>query len=128
MPVLQPDPHANAPIGIRDLAFDRDQYIAEVQRVVAVREWESDRWRTALLDEYPHPGRYWYPRWVEPDQGSTTDGFLVTLLDDCDRNGVVVALTAAPGTPEQRARFMSCYLMSTPTSDWPVICRIRNGD
>jgi hypothetical protein len=63
--------------------------------------------------------------WVQPD-GNSTDGFLITLLDDIDRNGVVVALTAESGTPEERARSMAEYLMSTPASQWPVIRRIRD--
>jgi hypothetical protein len=59
-PVLELYPQASQPIAVPDLAFDREQYRAEVQRVAAAREWESNRWRTALLlDEYLHPGRPW---------------------------------------------------------------------
>jgi hypothetical protein len=53
------------------------------------------------------------------------DRFLVTLLDDCERNGVVAGLTAGSGTPEERARSMADYLMATPADQWPVIRRIR---
>jgi hypothetical protein len=57
-PVLELYPQASQPVDIPDLAFDREQYGAEVKRVAAAREWESNRWRTALLlDEYLHPGR-----------------------------------------------------------------------
>jgi hypothetical protein len=131
-PVLDLYPRASEPVAIPDLVFDREQYLGEVERVAAAREWESDQWRTALLlNEYLHPGHPWsigedlYPGRVQPGRDSA-DRFLVTLLDDCDRDGVVVGLTAGPGTPEERARSMADYLMATPTGQWPVIRRISN--
>jgi hypothetical protein len=131
-PVLELEPLASEPMNIADLVFDRGQYVAEVQRVAAAREWESGRWRTAiLLNEHLQPGHPWsvgedwYPGWVEPD-GNSPDRYLITLLDDDDRNGVVLCLTAGSGTPEEQARAMADYLMATPTGQWPVIRRIHS--
>jgi hypothetical protein len=102
-PVLELEPLASEPMNIADLVFDHGQYVAEVQRVAAAREWESLRWRTAiLLNEHLQPGHPWsvgedwYPGWVEPD-GNSPDRYPITLLDDDDRNGVVLCLTAGRG-------------------------------
>lgn len=46
-PVLELYPQASRPINIADLVFDHEQYFAEVQRVAAARESESNRRRIA---------------------------------------------------------------------------------
>jgi hypothetical protein len=131
--VLELYPDASKPAEFPDLVFDEAQYITEVQRVSAAREWESDRWRTALLlAEYLHPGHPWsigqdlYPGWAEP-RDANGDGFLVVLWGENEDHGVAVTLAAGPGSPEQRARSMADVLMTTPTDHWPVIRRMRHG-
>ena len=58
--VLDLHPGRSTPIDVPDIIFDQDQYLAEVQRAITDREWESERWRTAqLLDEYLSPGHPW---------------------------------------------------------------------
>lgn len=58
--VLDLHPERSTPIDVPDIIFDQDQYLAEVQRAITDREWESERWRTAqLLDEYLSPGHPW---------------------------------------------------------------------
>jgi len=127
--VVDLHPTRSRSIDVPDLIFDRQQYLAEVWRGIAAREWESDPWRTAqLLDDYLSPGRPWsigedfYPSYAEPanDDGAA---FLVTLWDVMLVRRVVVSLTAAAGTPEQRARSMADQLMKTPTDQWPVVRR-----
>jgi len=132
-PVLQLHRGASEPAEFPDLVFDEAEYVTEVQRVSAAREWESDRWKTALLlDEYLHPSHPWsigedlYPGWAEP-QDNNGDAFLVVLWDENEDHGVAVTLTAGPGSPEQRVRSMADFLMTTPTDRWPVIRRMRHG-
>jgi hypothetical protein len=113
-------------LDIPDIMFDRQQYLAEVHRAIADREWQSDRWQTAqLLGEYLRPGGLrestdLFPAYAEPSDDAG-DRYVVTLWDDCQRNGVVVSLTAGPGTPEQRARDMADLLLVTPASQWQVV-------
>ncbi len=76
------------PVDVPDLAFDAAQYIAEVQRASAAGEWESDRWRTALLaDQYLSPDRRWSLAgggwdlgWIEP---ADEDGTQFTVTCGC---------------------------------------------
>ena len=35
-------------LDLPDIVFDREQYLAEVYRAIGDREWESERWQTAL--------------------------------------------------------------------------------
>jgi hypothetical protein len=129
-------PATSTALRVPDLVFDREQYMAEVRRASAERDWESDRWRTAeLLQEYlcqairDRPGQSdedFYPCRCEPADDDA--GFLVTFWDELDpRHGLVVALTADPGTPEQRARSMTNALLGTPTQQWPVVHRIEQS-
>jgi hypothetical protein len=125
-------PATSTALSIPDLVFDREQYMAEVRRASAEQEWESDRWRTAeLLQEYlcqairdrPHlADEDFYPYRSEPADDDA--GFLVTFWDEIvPRHGLVVALTADVGTPEQCARMMGDALMATPIEQWPVVRR-----
>jgi hypothetical protein len=128
-------PARSSPLSVPDLVFDREQYLGEVRRAITEREWESDRWRTALLlDEYlglairARPDLSdadFYPYYAEPADGDDA-GVLVTLWnDEFPEQGVVVAVTAGPGTPEQRARAMTDALMEVPSERWPVIQRMQ---
>jgi hypothetical protein len=126
--------HSN-PLSIPDFVFDQEQYLAEVRRAVTDREWESDRWRTALLlDDYlgaairAHrncTAADFYPYYAEPADGEDA-GYLVTLWNDEDpEQGMVVSLAAGPGTPEQRAQSMTDALMAIPIEAWPVVQRMQ---
>lgn len=126
-------PAASTALGVPDLVFDREQYVAEVRRASAERDWE--RWQTAdLLLEYlgravrdrpAQSDQDFYPYDSEPaDDGS----FLVTFWDELvPRHGLLVALTGDPGTPERRARSMADALLATPTEQWPVVHRIEQS-
>jgi len=127
-------PPGCSPVSVPDLVFDRDQYLAEVLRVIAERDWESDRWRTArLLDEYLGQAirdrggladETLYPYRAEPADTDGT-GFLVTLWDQLiPRHGAVLALSTGPGTPEQRAQSMTAELMALAPDEWPVVRRM----
>jgi len=129
-------PPGSMPLSLPDLTFDREHYLAEVRRAVAERDWESNRWRTAqLLDDYL--GRAirdrgglldgtFYPSYAEP--ADDDEGFLVTLWDELmPQHGLVVAVTADPGTPETRARSMTDALMATAVGEWPVVRRMERS-
>jgi hypothetical protein len=120
-------------LDIPDIVFDRQQYLAEVHRAIAGREWESDRWQTAqLLDHCLRSGRLraetdLFPAYAEPADHNA-DLFLVTLWDDCQREGIVVSLTAGPGTPQQRAQQMTDMLLAAPISQWHVVRTMERTD
>jgi hypothetical protein len=127
-------PPSSTQLSLPDLAFDLEQYLAEVRRAIADRDWESDRWRTArLLDDYLGQairdrgglsGESFYPSYAEPADDAA--GFLVTFWGELvPRHGLVVALTADPGTPEARARSMTDTLMATAVDEWPVVRRLE---
>jgi hypothetical protein len=114
------------PLGLPDIEFDREQYLAEVHQAIDRREWESDDWQTAgLLEDYLrncrlHEVSDWFPDYAQP-AGRHGSDFHISLSDPDDRNAVVVAVTTMPGTPDQRARAMASQLLATPASQWPVI-------
>jgi len=120
------------PAGFPDVVFDAAQYTAEVLRASAAREWESDRWRTALLaDEYLSPDKWWNLAgsgwdlgWTQPcdDDGPQ---FCVTCWDDHLDHGIEVTLTPDAGPPEDMARQIADYLLTTPAERWPVTRRLR---
>jgi len=127
-------PARSTALSMLDLVFEREQYLAEVRRAIADREWESDPWRTALLlDEYlgaairarlEQTAADFYPYYAEPADGDDPR-FLVTLWNcEFPEQGVVVVLNAGPGTPEQRARSMTDTLMAMPSEQWPVVERM----
>ena len=134
--VFDHHPSRSTALSIPDLLFDREQYVAEVRRASAERDWESDRWQTAeLLQEYLCQAirdrlglsdEDFYPYRSEPADDDS--GFLVTFWDELvPRHGLVVALTAGPGTPEERARSMTDALLTTPVEHWPVVDRINQS-
>jgi hypothetical protein len=130
-------PAQGSALSVPDLVFDQEQYLAEVRRAITEREWESDRWRTALLlEEYLGEAirtraglsdADFYPYYTEPDDDGA-DGYLVTLWNSVvPEQGVVVALAGGRGTPEQRARAMTDVLMAIPSEDWPVVQRMQQS-
>jgi hypothetical protein len=130
-PVIEQGPLTQSwTIDVPDLMFDAGQYTTEVQRASAAREWESDRWRTALiLDDYLSSdplalGNSRELGWVEPEEEST-GRFSITILDETLESGLVVSLVPTSGTPQERARKMADFLMNTPEQQWPVQRRIH---
>lgn len=130
-PIIDERQGTSRAVALPDLVFDAGQYTAEVRRVTDAREWESDRWRTALLlDEYLSAGplahSQWQLGWVEP-QEETAGVFLVTLFDEDLENGAVVTLKPGLGAPDEQARQMAEFLVTQPLGQWPVTRRIRGG-
>lgn len=123
------------PVGVPDLVFDAAQYTGEIRRASAAREWESDRWRTALLaEQYLSPDRRWNLAgsgwdlgWIEP-AGEDGTHFSVTCWDENLDHGIVLTLTIRAGTPEHQATNIADHLLSTPAEQWPVTRRIRLGE
>jgi hypothetical protein len=138
-PVVERDHHAGAAIDFPDLVFDAGQYTAEVRRVSAGRVWASERWQTAeLLYEYLHPGHpwpsgeNWEPGRIQPHDDQR-GSFSVEIWDDSPESGgsfesgLIVTLVPGAGPPEDRAREMADFLMTTPPERWPVTRRIQPG-
>lgn len=124
-PTIQPNPEGGDwRIGPAPLVFDAAQYRAEVQRATTERAWEAEPWQTALLlDQYlsAHSwalGGTWKLGWAEP-HGEATGMVSVTFWDDDCDHGLTVDLAPGSGTPEQRARQMADFLMTTPPHQWP---------
>jgi hypothetical protein len=94
------------PLGLPDLAFDREQYLAEVRRAMADREWESEHWDTAelladrLRDSPLAELTGWHVDYAQP--------------------AILVVLAPEPGSPAERVAAMAAWLLATPASEWPV--------
>jgi len=120
---MQPDPLDGSPFGMPQV-FDCGQYRAEVQRASRERAWEAESWQAALLlDKYLRgesraPGGTWNLGKAER-HAEDTGTFTVTVWDDYREHGLIVDLAADPGTPEQRARQMADFLITTPQDQWP---------
>jgi hypothetical protein len=114
-----------SPLGLPDLVFDARQYTAEVRRATAARDWESDRWQTALLlrtylrEDRLTPGDEWELGFAEPDSERARQ-YRITYWTEDLRTVATMSLTAEPRTPEQQARTMYNYLLTTPTARWPT--------
>jgi hypothetical protein len=128
-PLVKDDPTViGEPIDLPDVWFDATQYIAEVRRVTAEREWESGPWRTALLLDQALSadpwalGAEWHLGWVEPQGANALN---LTCWDVNIDHGIVVTLVPGPGTPEERARIMAEYRISHPSDQWPVTRHVR---
>jgi len=112
--------------------FNTAQYQWEIDRVNREQEWKAEPWTTALLlDEYlsvdPQAiGSVWNLGWVEP-RPDDQRMFSAAFWDhDCE-HGLIVALTANDGTPEQRARQMADLLFATPLDQWHGAHFIERG-
>jgi hypothetical protein len=110
-------------VGIPDLVFDAGQYRAEVARVSADLSWETDELRIdRLLRQHVRQGREhlaglgWKLQFTALRRAG---GSRVVFLDLADEQ-IVVDLPAGQGTPEERARAMADFLLTTPSARWPV--------
>jgi hypothetical protein len=130
------DAYSWSPLGLPDLVFDARQYTAEVERVTAAREWESDAWQAALLlrayllggpqtpgDELT-PGGEWEVGFTEPGRHHG-QRYHVTYWNTDDRTVATVTLTAESGPPELQARAMYDYLLGKPAASWPCTVTTR---
>jgi hypothetical protein len=110
-----------------DLNFDREQYVAEVERASADGSWETSRRRTArLLYERLEPLQLVLP----PDLGLASaslawgeDGvtLMVQRLIGAPRFEVrqqMLRLTSTLDDPDQAAQDMAQRLLSTSADDW----------
>jgi hypothetical protein len=110
-------------VGIPDLVFDAGQYRAEVARVTADLSWETDELRTdRLLRRHLRQGREHLAAlgWkLEFTKLRRAGGFRV-VFQDTENEQIVMDLPAGQGTPEDQARAMADFLLTTPSARWPV--------
>lgn len=115
------------PWDLPDLHFDREQYVAEIERASAYESWETDRRRTArLLYERLQPLKLVLPpdlTLAETGTPGREDGVTLMFLHitRADRIRVrqqMLRLTSAQDDPDQAARDMAQQLLSTSPDDW----------
>jgi len=120
--------HEGTPWDLRDIHFDHDQYVAEVQRATSDRSWETPRRRTArLLEEHLRPLDLVLPptltmRWVGPawKQEGVVLSFEATIAegDKWHHSQQMLRLTSARADPAGAADDMAEQLLSTAPDDW----------
>jgi hypothetical protein len=115
------------PWDLPDLHFDREQYVAEVERAAADGSWETGRRRTArLLHEHLAPLKLVLPpdlglAWVSP--AWTEDGVAlmfqsVVHAPQFEVRQQMLRLTTTLDDPDQAAQDMAERLLSTTPDDW----------
>jgi hypothetical protein len=115
------------PWDLPDLHFDREQYVAEIERASAYESWETDRRRTArLLCERLQPLKLVLP----PDLGlawastpGREDGVTLMFQRVSRTDGIrvrqqMLRLTSTLHDPGQAAQDMAEQLLSTSPDDW----------
>ena len=125
-PVAERAPSADAgePLQLPDFAFDAGQYLAEVDRVIADRWWETPPLLTARLlrghldREQQRLGELgWRRQYLWPS--SDPDQFRLTLTDGQDHQ-IWLDLTARPGSSSDQARELAELVLTTSPLSWPV--------
>jgi hypothetical protein len=110
-----------------DLHFDREQYMAEIERASADDSWETDRRRTArLLYERLEPLELVLPpdlrlSWAEPPWREDGVALMFERLvhtPQFDVRQQMLRMTSALGDPDQAARDMAQQLLSRAPQDW----------
>jgi hypothetical protein len=117
-----PDPGAGSLLGIPDLVFDAGQYRAEVARVTDDPSWETAGTKTVrLLRRYLSQKRDYLAGlgWELEFAQQRREGYRV-VFQDADDGQIVLDVAAGQGTPEEQARAMADFLMTTPPAHWPV--------
>jgi hypothetical protein len=110
-------------VGIPDLIFDAAQYRTEVARVTADRYWETGELRTdRLLRRHLRQGREHLAGlgWKLQFTALRRAGVSRVVFQDLADEQIVVDLPAGQGTPEERARAMADFLLTTPSAGWPM--------
>src|SRR5215469_4664022 len=115
------------PWDLPDLHFDRQQYVAEIERASADGSWETSRRRTArLLYERLEPMQLVLPpdlglARAEPAWGQDGVTLMFQRLIRAPRFEVrqqMLRLTSTLDDPDQAAEDMAQRLLSTSPDDW----------
>lgn len=115
------------PWDLPDLHFDREQYVAEIERASRDGSWETDRRRTArLVYERLEPLGLVLPpdltlAWAEPAWREDGVALMFQRLIRAPRSGVrqqMLRLTSSLDDPDQAAEDMVRRLLSTSPEDW----------
>ncbi len=116
------------PWDLPDLHFDRQQYVAEIERASRDRSWETGRRRTArLLYERLNPlGLILLPdlglAWAAPAWNEDGVALMFQHIIRAPRFEIrqqMLRLTSTLDDPDQAAEDMGQRLLSTPPDDWP---------
>jgi hypothetical protein len=127
---VEPDAanHQGEPWDLPDIHFDRDQYVAEVQRAASDRSWETSPRQTArLLEEHLKPLNLVLPptltmTWVMPAWNQ--EGVVLSFESATGEGGQwrhsqqMLCLTSAQIDPARAADDMAEQLLSTLPDDW----------
>lgn len=115
------------PWDLPDLHFDREQYVAEIERASRDRSWETDRRRTArLVYERLEPLGLVLPpdltlAWAEPAWREDGVALMFQRLIRAPQSGVrqqMLRLTSSLDDPDQAAEDMVRRLLSTSPEYW----------
>jgi hypothetical protein len=115
------------PWALPDLHFDREQYIAEIERASRDGSWETDRRKTArLVYERLDPLGLnlppdLHPAWASPAWRGDGVALMFQRLTRAPRPEVrhqVLLLTSTLDAPEQAAEDMAQRLLSTSPDAW----------
>ncbi len=114
--------HEGKPWALPDLHFDRDQYIAEIQRATSDRSWETPPRQTARLVE-EHLADLALPptlalKWVSP---AWKQEGVVLSFENAIRGSSrqqLLLLTSTKTDPIEAANDMAEQLLSTDHGDW----------
>lgn len=115
------------PWDLPDLHFDRQEYVAEIERASQDRSWETGRRRTArLLQERLNPLGLVLPpdlglAWAAPawNEDGVTLMFLHTIrAPRFETRQQMLRLTSTLDDPDQAAEDMEQQLLSTSPGDW----------
>jgi hypothetical protein len=121
-PLTETDPRGGSALGLPDVVFDREQYLAELRRAAGDRSWETAdrttarRLRQLVTEREPVLEAQGYrlgwvaPHWALP-------GVYNVELKGPDGQ-LIASLTAAPGTPDACAQQMARALLEGDPSSW----------
>ena len=123
------EPDEGRPKDLPDLHFDREQYLAEVERVRWDRSWETPRRRLArLVGERLRPLNPVLPpnlafRWASPawsGDGGVTISFerWIDGIQEGQINQQLLKLTSSMTEPEAAAEDMVQQLLAVPPERW----------
>lgn len=120
--------HEGTPWDLADIHFDRDQYVAEVQRATRDPSWETPRRQTARrLEEHLRPMNLVLPpdltlRFVSP--AWNTSGVVLSFEQTSSHERTlrhrqeVLLLDSDADEPSRAAKDMAQRLLSTPPGEW----------
>lgn len=121
-----PEEFDGKPWNLPDIHFDRDQYLAEVERVGNDRTWETPRRQTCrLLHEHLKPMDLVLPpdhtlRWISPAWAEEGVSLMFEQVTH-EPYGIkqrMLHLTSARSDPAKAAKDMAEQLLSVDPEDW----------